>query len=103
MEPYAVVDYNLTLCPLHSRLLHIYQGQPYARVDFNPLARAEFIPQSGTLDLAYDSNITWLSTTVLFLLKNIQYTGIYSSRWTISFTIQYILRSQSAGLHILDQ
>jgi hypothetical protein len=41
---YAGVDYNLTLCPLQSRLQHIYHGQPYARVDF--------IPQSGTLDLA---------------------------------------------------
>jgi hypothetical protein len=30
MGPYARVDYNLTLC----RLLHIYYGQPYARVDF---------------------------------------------------------------------
>jgi hypothetical protein len=35
---------NLTLCPLQSRLQHIYHGQPYARVDF--------IPRSGTLDLA---------------------------------------------------
>jgi hypothetical protein len=41
---YARVDYNLTLCPLQSRLQHIYHGQPYARVDF--------ITQSGTLDLA---------------------------------------------------
>jgi hypothetical protein len=40
MGPYAGVDYNLT----HSRLEHIYHGQPYARVDF--------IPQSGTLDFA---------------------------------------------------
>jgi hypothetical protein len=31
---------------LQSRLQHIYQGQLYARVDF--------IPQSGTLDLASD-------------------------------------------------
>ncbi len=37
----AGVDYNLTLCLLQ----HIYHGQPYARVDF--------IPQSGTLDLAF--------------------------------------------------
>ncbi len=42
--PYAGVDYNLTLCPLQSRLQHIYHGQPCARVDF--------IPQSGTSDLA---------------------------------------------------
>ncbi len=42
--PYAGVDYNLTLCPLQSRLQHIYHGQTYAGVDF--------ISQSGTLDLA---------------------------------------------------
>jgi hypothetical protein len=41
------VDYNITLCPLQSRLHHIYHGQPYARVDF--------IPQSGTFDLASES------------------------------------------------
>jgi hypothetical protein len=38
---YAGVDYNLTLCPLHSRLQNIYYGQLNASVDF--------IPQSGTL------------------------------------------------------
>jgi hypothetical protein len=40
MGPYAGFDYNLTVCQLQ----HIYHGQPYARIDF--------IPQSGTLDLA---------------------------------------------------
>ncbi len=45
MGLYDGVDYiNLTLCPLKSRLQHIYHGQLYARVDF--------IPKSGTLDLA---------------------------------------------------
>ncbi len=39
-RPYAGADYNLSLCPLQSRLQHIHHGQPYARVDF--------IPQSGT-------------------------------------------------------
>jgi hypothetical protein len=34
MEPYTGVDYNLTLCPLQSRLQHIFHGQPYARIDF---------------------------------------------------------------------
>ncbi len=29
MGPYAEVDYNVTLCPLQSRLQHIYHGQPY--------------------------------------------------------------------------
>ena len=33
MGPYAGVDYKLTLCPLQ----HIYHGQPYARVDLNPM------------------------------------------------------------------
>jgi hypothetical protein len=44
MGHYAGVDYILTLGPLQSRLQRAYHGQPYARVDF--------IPQSGTLDLA---------------------------------------------------
>jgi hypothetical protein len=35
MGPYAVVDYNLTLFTLQSRLQHMYNGQPYARVDLN--------------------------------------------------------------------
>ncbi len=39
----AGVDYNLTLCPLQSRLQHIYHGQSYAIFDF--------ILQPGTLDL----------------------------------------------------
>jgi hypothetical protein len=30
-----LTTYNLTLCPLWTRLQHIYHGQPYARVDFN--------------------------------------------------------------------
>ncbi len=37
-KPYAGIDYNLTLCPLQSRLQHIYHGQPYARVDLSPMA-----------------------------------------------------------------
>jgi hypothetical protein len=45
MGPYAEVDYNVTLCPLQSRLQQIYHGQPYARVD-------DFIPQTRTLGLA---------------------------------------------------
>ncbi len=41
---YGTLDYNLTLCRIQSRLQHIYHGQPHARVDF--------VPQSGTKDLA---------------------------------------------------
>ncbi len=35
--PCAVYDYNLTLCRRQSRLQHIYHGQPFARVDLNPM------------------------------------------------------------------
>jgi hypothetical protein len=48
MGPYAVVDYNLTLSRLQSRLKHIYHGQPYARVNLYPIARVDFLTQSGT-------------------------------------------------------
>ncbi len=47
MGPYAGVDYNLTLCPLQSRLEHIYQGQPYARVDLNPMPESIYFPSQG--------------------------------------------------------
>jgi hypothetical protein len=47
MEPYAGVDYNLTLCPLKSRLEHIYHGQPYARVDLNPMPESTLSPSQG--------------------------------------------------------
>ncbi len=47
MGPYTGVDYNLTLCPLHSRLQHIYHGQPYARVDLNPMPESTLSPSQG--------------------------------------------------------
>ncbi len=37
MGPSAGVAYNLSLCPLQGRLQHIYNGQPYARVDLKPM------------------------------------------------------------------
>jgi hypothetical protein len=41
MGPFAVFDYNLTLSRLQSRVdyntFHIYHGQPYARVNLNPM------------------------------------------------------------------
>jgi hypothetical protein len=54
MGPYARDDNNLALCLLQSRFKHIYHGQPEARVDLKPMlaARVDFIPQSGTSDLA---------------------------------------------------
>ncbi len=41
MGLYAVVENNLTLSQLKSRLQHIYHGQPYARVDFIPQSWAQ--------------------------------------------------------------
>jgi hypothetical protein len=43
MDPYAGVDYNLTLCALQSRLQHIYHVQPYARVDLKGTVRPDWI------------------------------------------------------------
>ncbi len=50
MGPYA----GAPLCPRQSRLQHIYHGigQPYARVDLNPMPESTLSPQSGTFDLA---------------------------------------------------
>jgi hypothetical protein len=45
--PYARVDYNLTLCPLQSRLQRIYHGQPYARVYRNPKPESTLSPSQG--------------------------------------------------------
>ncbi len=45
--PHAGVDKNLTLCPLQSRLQHIYHGQPYARVDLNPMPQSILSPSQG--------------------------------------------------------
>jgi hypothetical protein len=39
--PYAGVDYNLTLCPLQSRL----HGQSYAIVDPNPMPESTLFPK----------------------------------------------------------
>ncbi len=57
MGPNAGVDYNLILCPLKSRLQHIYHGigQPYARVDLNPMPESTLtLCQSRLYPLAKD-------------------------------------------------
>ena len=41
MGPYAGVDYNLTLCPLQSRLQHIYPGLG------NPMPQSTLSPSQG--------------------------------------------------------
>ncbi len=49
MGPYTGVDYNLALCPVQSRLQHICHGfgQPYARVDNNPMPESTLYPSQG--------------------------------------------------------
>jgi hypothetical protein len=47
MGTYTGINYNLTLCPLQSRLQHIYHGQPYARVDLNPMPESTLSPSQG--------------------------------------------------------
>jgi hypothetical protein len=42
-----LTTYNLTLCPHHSRLQHIYHGQPCARVDLIPLPESTLSPSQG--------------------------------------------------------
>ncbi len=54
--PYTGVDYNLTLCPLQSRLQHIFNGQPYARIDLNPShARIDFTPPVKVFGFGLDT------------------------------------------------
>ncbi len=47
---YAGDDYNLTLCPncpLQSLFQHMYHGQPYTRVDLNPMPESALSPSQG--------------------------------------------------------
>jgi hypothetical protein len=37
----------LALCQLQSRLQHIYHGQPYVRVDLNPMSESTWYPCQG--------------------------------------------------------
>jgi hypothetical protein len=47
--PYGI-DFNLTL----GRLQDMYHGQPYARVDLNPLPESTLSPNQGPRILASD-------------------------------------------------
>ncbi len=52
--------FTITSPYVHSRVdSNIYPVQPYARVDLNPSARVDFIPQSRTLDLASVVSYIW--------------------------------------------
>ncbi len=59
MGPYVGADYNLTFCPLQSRLQHIYHGQPYARVDLNPMPESTLSPSQGLGFGPWSHRILW--------------------------------------------
>jgi len=42
--PYAGFYNSLTLCPFQCQLQHIYHGQPYARVNLNPVPESTLSP-----------------------------------------------------------
>ncbi len=52
----AGVDYNLTLCPLQSRLQHIYNGQPYARLDLT-LCQSQLYPPTRDFGFGLFGNL----------------------------------------------
>jgi hypothetical protein len=70
MGPFVGVDYNVTLCPLQSRLQHIYHvhGQPtpyarvdLARVDLSPVRDLGFASEAATLLLSLGNYNPWVS------------------------------------------
>ena len=61
MALYTGVVYNLTICLLQSRLKHIYHGQPYAKVDLNPMPELTLSPSQGLKIVA--------SEDVLYVVK----------------------------------
>ncbi len=63
--PHAGVDSNLPLFRLQSRLQHIYHGQPYARVDLNPLPESTLSPSQGLR--------IWPQSVTSFFRKKIRY------------------------------
>jgi hypothetical protein len=67
---YAGIDYNLTLCPLQSRLQHVYHGQPYARVDLNPMPESTLSPSQGL----------WIWNLYFFILYVIRF-RTYKISW----------------------
>ncbi len=75
---YGTLCRSWLLSRLQSRLQHIYQGQPYARVDLNPLPGSTF-PQ--VRDLGFDLGMLIIGQPFLFCLSiwiNIQF---YEAAW----------------------
>ncbi len=68
MGPYSRADYNLTLCRLQIRLLHIYHGQPYASADLT-LCQSRLYPRVRDWEFG-------LSAVAKFLVPDRGYTGV---------------------------
>ncbi len=60
MGPYAGVDYDLTSCPLQSRLQHIYYGQPFDRFDPLTLCQRRLNPLVGYFEFGLGVAVSFL-------------------------------------------
>jgi hypothetical protein len=91
MGPYAGVDYTLTFCPLQSRLKHIYHWQPY--MPESTYGRGNFIPKSGTSDLASGATMSIFVCLEIRLLTQLYLIfTIYSLSFSkVVFTIFYVV------------
>jgi hypothetical protein len=71
---YAGVVYNLTLCPLstpESTPTHVHgNGQPYARVDLNPIPESTLSPSQGLRIWPQEMNNFTRCNTVMYLKKS---------------------------------
>jgi hypothetical protein len=79
---YAGGDYNLTLCPLQSRLQHIYHAQPYARVDLNPMTEPTLSPSQG--------HWIWPQDIRVFFLINIVFKAGICYHWLTAPFFRYV-------------
>jgi hypothetical protein len=92
MRPYAGVDYNLNLFPLQSRLQHIYHGQPYARVDLNPVPESTFSPSQGLWIWSLSSSGKVPANSAFEVRSRIQQShlkNIFISRESVPINIEY--------------
>jgi hypothetical protein len=94
MGPYAVSDYKLTLSRLLSPLQRIYHGQPYARVDLNPMPESTLTPcQSRLCPLVRELGFG-LSTREYTLTRG---TGFILAIWGLSWPTSYAIFSISCN------
>jgi hypothetical protein len=79
MGPY---DYNLTLCPLQSRLQHIYHKQTYARVDFIPCQGLWIWPLSDFTKKQIRGRGKTIHVVLKYLVESLLQKGVRG--WTIT-------------------